>query len=223
LVVENTMRPDAPSFRIGNEPVESSTVWSSVQVEEEFRILPTAVTERFCKRADGQVKPVASGSIRPMQSVLKATTRIGSLNWPDMSACRDKGHPICYHRRKIYRRGSSRKRQPYSKKIAHRSIWVEPSLLAEIEYRAKSAEGKVRHPSRRAAEAKTLIGNVNYGAIVLDPVDGLATDASYLRDLTNPVWTACWTPKCRSRLPRAFDPRPAALPRRTRSSAQNSP
>jgi ATP-dependent DNA ligase len=25
-------------------------------------------------------------------------------------------------------------------------IWVEPKLLAEIEYRAKSAEGKVRHP-----------------------------------------------------------------------------
>jgi bifunctional non-homologous end joining protein LigD len=36
--------------------------------------------------------------------------------------------------------------QPYAKKIAHRGIWVEPSLLAEIEYRAKSAEGKVRHP-----------------------------------------------------------------------------
>jgi ATP-dependent DNA ligase len=27
-----------------------------------------------------------------------------------------------------------------------RGIWVEPSLLAEIEYRAKSADGKVRHP-----------------------------------------------------------------------------
>jgi bifunctional non-homologous end joining protein LigD len=39
-----------------------------------------------------------------------------------------------------------RKTQPYSKKIVHRGIWVEPSLLAEIEYRAKSAEGKVRHP-----------------------------------------------------------------------------
>jgi bifunctional non-homologous end joining protein LigD len=39
-----------------------------------------------------------------------------------------------------------RRTQPYSKKIAHRGIWVEPSLLAEIEYRAKSAEGKVRHP-----------------------------------------------------------------------------
>jgi bifunctional non-homologous end joining protein LigD len=39
-----------------------------------------------------------------------------------------------------------RKSQPYSKRIAHRGIWDEPSLLAEIEYRAKSAEGKVRHP-----------------------------------------------------------------------------
>jgi bifunctional non-homologous end joining protein LigD len=39
-----------------------------------------------------------------------------------------------------------RKTQPYVKKITHRGIWVEPSVLAEIEYRAKSAEGKVRHP-----------------------------------------------------------------------------
>jgi bifunctional non-homologous end joining protein LigD len=39
-----------------------------------------------------------------------------------------------------------RKTQPYSKKIAHKALWVEPELLAEIEYRAKSAEGKVRHP-----------------------------------------------------------------------------
>jgi len=38
-----------------------------------------------------------------------------------------------------------RETQPYAKKIAHRGIWVEPSLLAEIEYRAKSAGGKVRH------------------------------------------------------------------------------
>jgi bifunctional non-homologous end joining protein LigD len=39
-----------------------------------------------------------------------------------------------------------RRTQPYAKKNAHRGIWVEPELLAEIEYRAKSAEGKVRHP-----------------------------------------------------------------------------
>ncbi len=39
-----------------------------------------------------------------------------------------------------------RKTQPYAKKTANRAVWVEPSLLAEIEYRAKSAEGKARHP-----------------------------------------------------------------------------
>jgi bifunctional non-homologous end joining protein LigD len=39
-----------------------------------------------------------------------------------------------------------RKSQPYTKRIAHKGIWVEPQLLAEIEYRAKLAEGKVRHP-----------------------------------------------------------------------------
>lgn len=39
-----------------------------------------------------------------------------------------------------------RRTQPYSKRIARRGVWVEPKLLAEIEHRAKSAEGKVRHP-----------------------------------------------------------------------------
>ena len=39
-----------------------------------------------------------------------------------------------------------RRTQPYTKRIAHKGIWVEPELLAEIEYRAKSAQGKVRHP-----------------------------------------------------------------------------
>jgi bifunctional non-homologous end joining protein LigD len=39
-----------------------------------------------------------------------------------------------------------RKTQPYTRRIAHKGIWVEPEVLAEIEYRAKSAEGKVRHP-----------------------------------------------------------------------------
>jgi bifunctional non-homologous end joining protein LigD len=39
-----------------------------------------------------------------------------------------------------------RRTQPYTKRIAHRGTWVEPKLLAEIEYRAKSVEGKVRHP-----------------------------------------------------------------------------
>ncbi len=39
-----------------------------------------------------------------------------------------------------------RKTQPFSKQIAHKALWVEPEVMAEIEYRAKSAAGKVRHP-----------------------------------------------------------------------------
>lgn len=39
-----------------------------------------------------------------------------------------------------------RKTQPYARKVGHKAFWVEPDLLAEIEYRAKSAEGKLRHP-----------------------------------------------------------------------------
>jgi ATP-dependent DNA ligase len=52
-----------------------------------------------------------------------------------------------------------RKTQPYSKKISHRGIWVEPELLAEIEYRAKSAEGKVRHPFSRACGRTYELGS----------------------------------------------------------------
>ncbi|WP_315740088.1 non-homologous end-joining DNA ligase [Bradyrhizobium sp. SZCCHNR1093] len=39
-----------------------------------------------------------------------------------------------------------RETQPYAKRVDHRGVWVEPRLLAEIEYRTKSAEGKLRHP-----------------------------------------------------------------------------
>lgn len=39
-----------------------------------------------------------------------------------------------------------RKTQPYTKRVSHKGFWVEPKLLAEVEYRGKSAEGKVRHP-----------------------------------------------------------------------------
>jgi len=35
-----------------------------------------------------------------------------------------------------------RKTQPYAKRIAHKGIWVEPKLLAEVEYRAKSRKGR---------------------------------------------------------------------------------
>jgi ATP-dependent DNA ligase len=51
-----------------------------------------------------------------------------------------------------------RKTQPYTKKIAHRGIWIEPSLLAEIEYRTKPAEGKVRHPLFKVYSGGSAMG-----------------------------------------------------------------
>ena len=52
----------------------------------------------------------------------------------DQRAAGDLGEPLV------------RKRQAFARPIGHNGIWVEPKLLAEIEYRAKSAEGNVRHP-----------------------------------------------------------------------------
>ncbi len=66
-----------------------------------------------------------------------------------------------------------RKTQPYAKKIAHRGVWVEPSLLAEIEYRAKSAEGKVRHPFFKGIP----------GGFVMDICDGAAWTEPDIDDL----------------------------------------
>nr|WP_246562918.1 non-homologous end-joining DNA ligase [Bradyrhizobium liaoningense] len=39
-----------------------------------------------------------------------------------------------------------RKTQPFAKRIPNNGTWVEPCLTAEIEYRAKSANGHLRHP-----------------------------------------------------------------------------
>ena len=40
-----------------------------------------------------------------------------------------------------------RKTQPYAKRNAHKGIWDEPKKKAQFEYRVKSADGIVRHPS----------------------------------------------------------------------------
>jgi bifunctional non-homologous end joining protein LigD len=40
----------------------------------------------------------------------------------------------------------TRKTQPFAKRIPNSGVWVEPRLLAEVEYRAKSANGHLRHP-----------------------------------------------------------------------------
>ena len=79
--------------------------------------------------------------------------------WDGLYLCRRKGKELVYAGKvdhgfdtalakalQVRLKPLIRKTQPYGKRIEHRGIWVEPSLLAEIEYRAKSAEGKVRHP-----------------------------------------------------------------------------
>lgn len=40
----------------------------------------------------------------------------------------------------------TRKTQPFSKRIPNSGICVEPTLAAEVEYRAKSANRHLRHP-----------------------------------------------------------------------------
>jgi bifunctional non-homologous end joining protein LigD len=49
--------------------------------------------------------------------------------------------------------------QPYSKRITHRGIWVEPKLFEEVDYRAKSREGAAsvfQGPSRRSLNSPSL-------------------------------------------------------------------
>ncbi len=41
-----------------------------------------------------------------------------------------------------------------SKRIAYKAVWVEPELMAEIKYRAKSAEGKVADLERGCATTR---------------------------------------------------------------------
>lgn len=44
-----------------------------------------------------------------------------------------------------------RKTQPYTKRIAHKGIWVEPKLLAEIEYRANQRTSASANHARRTS------------------------------------------------------------------------
>jgi hypothetical protein len=66
-----------------------------------------------------------------------------SLNpsWP----CDSKKCSIARPQSRDRSRYSKASAQPYTECIARRGIWLDPELLAELEYRTKSAECKVRH------------------------------------------------------------------------------
>jgi hypothetical protein len=81
-----------------------------------------------------QKLPEAEQLLEEWQAAVEALLLVVELSGPTMmAALRKRLTPLI-------------RKTPYAKKIAHKAIWVEPELLAEIEYRAKSAEGKVRHP-----------------------------------------------------------------------------
>ena len=146
---------------------------ADIQCSESFEIDGQAMFEHACKVGlEGVVSKVRDGTYpigRSNDWVKKTCAQRETLTiagfaldgskWDGLYLARRKGEDLIYAGKVDYGFDKDsakelqaklkpliRKTQPYSKRIAHRGIWVEPTLLAEIEYRAKSAEGKVRHP-----------------------------------------------------------------------------
>ena len=146
---------------------------ADVQFSESFEIEGREMFEHACKLglegAVSKVRDSAYASGRGNSWVKKTCAQRETLaiagfaldegKWDGIYVGRRKGHDLVYAGKVDHGFDKTsaadlqkrlkpliRKTQPYTKRITHRGIWVEPKLLAEIEYRAKSAEGKVRHP-----------------------------------------------------------------------------
>jgi hypothetical protein len=76
-----------------------------------------------------------------------------------------------------------RKTQAFKKRIAHKGIWVEPKLLAEIEYRAKSAEGirQLQRAGISTASAEALLERM------LTKIDAMCAERDKLKKELGPV------------------------------------
>ncbi|MCK1677056.1 non-homologous end-joining DNA ligase [Bradyrhizobium sp. 150] len=146
---------------------------TAVQFSESFEIAGNEMFAHACKVGlEGVVSKVrdstySSGTgnkwvkktCKRRETLTIAGFALDEGKWDGMYLARHKGDDLIYAGKvdlgfdkssaaEIHKRLKPlvRKTQPYTKRIAHKGIWVEPKLLAEIEYRAKSAEGKVRHP-----------------------------------------------------------------------------
>ena len=146
---------------------------ADVQFSESFEIEGREMFEHACKLGlEGVVSKVgdsayASGrgnswvktTCAQRETLAIAGFALDEGKWDGIYVGRRKGHDLVYAGKVDHGFDKTsaadlqkrlkpliRKTQPYTKRITHRGIWVEPKLLAEIEYRAKSAEGKVRHP-----------------------------------------------------------------------------
>jgi bifunctional non-homologous end joining protein LigD len=105
---------------------------TAIQFSESFDLDGREMFKHACKSG-------LEGVVSKVQDSRNPTDRTN--DWVKVTCAQRETLPIAGRLKPLIR-----KTQPYAKKIAHRGIWVEPSLRAEIEYRAKSAEGKVRHP-----------------------------------------------------------------------------
>jgi bifunctional non-homologous end joining protein LigD len=146
---------------------------TDVQFSESFEIDGPELFAHACKvglegvvsKVQNSVYPIGRGNnwvkktCAQRETLMIAGFALDEGNWDGMYLGRRKGDDLIYAGKvdhgfdktsaaELRKRLQPlvRKTQPYAKRIAHRGIWVEPKLLAEIEYRAKSAEGKVRHP-----------------------------------------------------------------------------
>jgi bifunctional non-homologous end joining protein LigD len=146
---------------------------TDIQFSESFEIEGQAMFEHACKLGLEGVVSKVRDSIYPngrtndwvkktcaqRETLTIAGFALDGTKWDGLYVGRRKGPDLVYAGKvdhgfdrastaELRRRLEPlvRKTQPYSKRIAHKGVWVEPQLLAEIEYRAKSEEGKVRHP-----------------------------------------------------------------------------
>ena len=63
--------------------------------------------------------------------------------------------------------------------IAHKGIWLEQSCLRMVEYRAKSAEGKVRHPFFKGLRGRMKELAAEFRLSSTEPDRGKSSSASH--------------------------------------------
>ncbi len=117
--------PDFPQFRAGH----NRELRVAAAASKKLRTAQDADHRRLRARQDPMERPV-SGQAQGHGPAGKVDHGFDAASAQDLQA---RLKPLIW------------KTRPYAK-IAHRGVWVDPELLAEIKYRAISADGKVRHP-----------------------------------------------------------------------------
>jgi bifunctional non-homologous end joining protein LigD len=97
---------------------------------------------RDSKYASGRVNDWVKKTCAQRETLTIAGFALDGSKWDGLYLGRHEGYDLIYAGITASTKPLIRKTQPYSKRIAHRGIWVEPALLAEIEYRASQPRGR---------------------------------------------------------------------------------